>query len=96
MMRKLFGNEKTTPVDAQIDAVLDEMHDTGVLSDEYPKLMSYLERLNEVKAKEAKAPVSRDMLVQVAGSLAGILLIVAYEQKHVMTSKGFGFSIRPK
>jgi hypothetical protein len=32
----------------------------------------------------------------ILGNLMGILVIVAYEQKHVMTSKGFSQLIRPK
>ncbi len=96
MLRQLFSNDTTTPVDALIDAVLEEMHRKGVLSDEYPSLMAYLERLNEVKAKERRTPVSRDTVALIAGNLMGILLIVAYEQKHVMTSKGFSQLIHPK
>jgi hypothetical protein len=96
MLRHIFEKEKATPVDALIDAVLEEMHQVGVQADEYPKLMAYLERLHEVKAKQRRDPVSRDTLALIGGNLLGILLIVAYEQKHVMTSKGFTQIIRPK
>ncbi len=68
----------------------------SVYSDEYSKLMAYLERLNEVKARERRDPVSRDTVALVVGNLVGILLIVAYEQKHVMSTKGFNQIIRPK
>ena len=95
-MRKLFSkNAKTTPVDDLITAVLIEMQMNGVDSEEYPKLMTYLERLQQVKAKERRAPVSRDTVALIVGNLMGILLIVAYEQKHVMTSKGFTQIIQP-
>lgn len=96
MLREFFVREKTTPIDEQIDAVLEEMHAVGVTAEEYSKLMSYLERLNEIKVKERQDPVSRDTLALIGGNLLGILLIVAYEQKHVMTSKGFSQIIRPK
>jgi len=46
--------------------------------------------------KEHREPISRDTIALIAGNLMGILLIVAYEQKHVITSKGFGQVIRPK
>lgn len=58
--------------------------------------MQYLEGLHRLKAEERRPPVSRDTMLLVAGNLLGILVIVAYEQRHVMTSKGFTQIIRPK
>lgn len=96
MLRRFFKEEEEeTPVDKQIDAVLSEMSAEGVDSDKYPKLMGYLERLTKLKQNEKLPPVSRDTIALIAGNLLGILLIVAYEQKHVMTSKGFNQIIRP-
>lgn len=95
MFRLFFKDEEKKPVDEQIDAVLDEMNTKGVTSDEYPKLMSYLERLNKLKLNNKLPPVSRDTIALIAGNLLGILMIVMYEQKHVMTSKGFNQIIRP-
>lgn len=96
VLRYILSNEPNTPLDEQIDAVLQEMKQAGVLSEEYTKLMVHLETLTGMKAKERRQPVSGDTLALIAGNLLGILLIVAYEQKHVMTSKGFGQIIRPK
>jgi len=96
MLGYFFNTDSTIPLDSQIDAVLDEMQNVGVSSPEYPKMMSYLERLSDIKAKARQDPISRDTVAIVLGNLIGILLIVAYEQKHVMTSKGLGQIIRPK
>lgn len=95
-MLGLFRKEETTPVDEHITTVLDEMQLAGPDSEEYAKMMTILERLYEIKTKERPNPVSRDTIALIAGNLMGILLIVAYEQKHVMTSKGLGQIIRPK
>jgi hypothetical protein len=95
MSRYFFKDEREQPVDGQINAVLEEMRTVGVSSDRYPVLMSYLERLTEVKKKANRAPVSRDTMALIAGNLMGILLIVVYEQKHVLSSKGFNQIIRP-
>jgi hypothetical protein len=89
-------NERKVPVDDQIDAVLREMRLVGVDSDQYPKLMAYLERLTRMKEKERRNPVGKDTIVTVIGNLLGILLIVAYEQKHVLTSRALTQVIRPK
>lgn len=96
MKRPFFGNEKTTAIDDQIEAVIIEMKLLGVDSEEYPKLMTLLERLHELKVKERPDPVSRDTMAVIAGNLTGILLIVSYEHVHVMTSKALSLLTRPK
>lgn len=87
MLRYFFGREETSPVDSLIDSVLSEMHTHDTDSEEYARRMTYLERLCELKENHRREPLSRDTLVAVGGNLLGILVIVAYEQKHVMTSK---------
>lgn len=96
MLRQFFKKDAATPVDSLIDAVQEDMHKKGPNSEEFPKLLSQLERLYKIKNGERQDPVSRDTMAIVAGNLLGILLIVAYEQKHVMTSKGFQHIIRPR
>lgn len=87
MFRLFFNDEDNSAIDAQIDAVLDEMMTKGVDSEEYPKLMSYLERLNKLKQARKRQPISLDTIVIAGGNFAIAFLIVAYEQKHVMTTK---------
>jgi len=96
MRRYFFRNDTTEPIDGQIEAILNEMRTAGVNSDQYSELITKLERLNDIKTKARLDPVSRDTIALIFGNLMGILLIVAYEQKHVMTSKGFSQIIRPK
>lgn len=79
-----------------IDRVLTEMEEHGPDSPEYSNLLSYLERLIALKRGNLNSRVSPDMMATVAGNLLGILVIVAYEQKHVMSSKGLGFILKPK
>lgn len=93
----LFGkNEKPVPVDRQIEAVLRKMQEVGVSSDEYPTLLKYLERLHDIRGNEKPDRVKRDTIAIVAGNLLGILLIVFYEQRHVLSSKGFTQIIHPR
>lgn len=96
MLREFFSNDTSTTVDEQISAILAAMKRAGVDSEEYPKLIGYLERLTDVKDKVVQKPVSRDTIALIGGNLLGILLIVAYEQRHVMTSQGFRQIIRPR
>ena len=90
----VFRNTEPTPLDEQIDAVLKSMTMATPESEEYDTLLKHLERLNELKTKQRRAPVSMDTLANVGGTLLGILMIVVYEQKHVWTSKAFGFGIK--
>ena len=90
MLRQLFKSEPTK-VDEQIDKILLEMNNTPVGSIEYSELMQSLERLYKLKAKESPDRVSRDTMLIVGGNLMGILVIVAYERFHPMTSKALTF-----
>lgn len=95
-MLKIFSREKTTPVDREIDAVLQEMQKIGVYHDDYPTMMKHLDQLYDLREKSKPKVVSRDTLLVVGGNLLGVLLIVASERSHVMMSKGLGQLIRPK
>ena len=86
----------TTPVDILIDSVLDEMNTKGPNSEDYPKLLTNLKGLYEIRAQERRKSISPDTYAIVGGNLIGILMIIAYEQKHVMTSKALSHIIRPK
>ena len=97
MLKKLFGDkliEKS--VDDQIKSILQEMDGQEASTEDYHRNLGYLERLNQIKTEQRRTLVSRDTITLVVGNLAGILLIIIYEQKHVMTSKGFNQLIKPK
>jgi len=91
-----FVMKKTSALDEPIERVLYEMTLYGPDTDEYPALVEHLERLMTMKAQERKSRVSPDTMAMVVGNLLGILVIVAYEQKHVMVSKGLSFVFKAK
>ena len=86
---------KKDPLDKHIEMLQQEMYLQQLSGEEYKKLMERMERLYKLKAETRRKPVSNDTLALVFGNLAGILLIVAYEQKHVMSSKGLTQILRP-
>ncbi|MET0786968.1 MAG: hypothetical protein ABWY25_09695 [Paenisporosarcina sp.] len=59
-------------------------------------MVDHLERLMKMKAEERRNRVSPDTMAIVGGNLLGILVIVAYEQKHVMVSRGLGLILKAK
>lgn len=95
MLRHFFGRDEPTALDDQIVMILREMKAKGVNSDEYPALLTHLERLYELKATERRKPVSLDTIVMVLGGFVETLIIVGYEQHHVITSKALGRFKRP-
>lgn len=95
---KIFERtSKPSVYDEPIATVLTEMNTYGPDSEEFPALLSYLERLTRLKSEQrSNISVSPDTIAVVAGNLLGILLIVAYEQNHVMVSKAASFALKPK
>lgn len=84
---KLRKADEPTAIDDEIKSVLDEMSRKGPLDEVYPDLLEKLERLYKLKASNRPERVSQDTLWMVGGNVFLGFLMVAYEQKHVMTSK---------
>jgi hypothetical protein len=87
---------KSSIIDEPINRVLSDMNAYGPDSEEYTTLVRHLDHLVRLKQEEKRSRVSPDTMAIVAGNLLGILIIVAYEQKHVMVSKGLGFVLKTK
>jgi hypothetical protein len=94
MLRRF--KKKESVLDEPITEILDKMKHYGPDNEEYPHLVDNLERLNKLKQKERRFKFSPDTMLIVGGNLLGILIIVAYEQKHVIVSKGLTFVGRSK
>lgn len=88
--------KKQSKLDEPIRRVLEEMDVLGANSEEYQRHLDNLERLVKLQSEERGSRISPDTLAVVVGNLLGILTIVAYEQKHVMVSKGLGLILRSK
>jgi hypothetical protein len=90
---KLFGNE-TTEFDALITATIRSMEEFGPDSPEFPKLRTELQALVELK-RGSRDRLSPNTALAVAGALAQVGIIVAYERIHVFTSRAQNFMIKP-
>lgn len=89
--------KKESEYDKSITRVLEDMDMYGPGSDEYDDLIKHLEKLRNWRAEEQTSRrVSPDTLAIVAGNVAIALIIVAFEQKHVVTTKLHGFLHRGK
>lgn len=89
-------NERAEALDVLITETTHTMKLIGPTHEEYPQLLSELERLTKLRELEKPKQVSRDTLWTVGGTLAGTALIILFETRHVMTSKAFGSFVKPK
>lgn len=96
MFKRTQRDRDQAALDPVMDAILEDMKQFGPDSTEYPDLLSHLERVVALRASKDKKRVDPNTIWLVAGNLLGILTIVAYEQKHVMTSKGLNFILKSK
>ena len=95
-MSKLFDKSDPDGLDVLIAKVTEELEACDTDAEHYPVLLSYLERLNKLKAEKKPKKMSRDTMAVVGGNLLGVLIIVAYESAHVITTKALGTLIRAK
>lgn len=82
--------------DGPIQKVLTEMEQYSPEEEQYKAAIAHLETLTKLKAEERPKRIDANTMLIVGGNLLGILLVVAYEQKHVMTTKSIGFTLKPK
>jgi len=94
MRRK--SKDQSEPIQTEATRILTSMSNVDPMSREYRVLLVDLERLTRLTEESKPERVSRDTIALIAGNLLGILIIVAYEQKHVVKSKGFERLIKPK
>lgn len=88
--------KKTSDLDDAIDRVLKELNNEGLDTEEYARRLKHLERLTTLRVDEHKKRVSPDTWAIVGANILGILIIVGYEQGHVLASKGLGMILKTK
>jgi hypothetical protein len=83
-------NANEQGLEAAINKILAEMQTVGSQDPKYPAMLESLKelyKLKEVDYADKPKALSADAILTVAGSLAGILIIVGYEHGHVMASR---------
>lgn len=93
-----FWEKEESILDEPIKNVLTELNVFNPNDPEWEQNLKHMERLYELKHSEKPRwirRVSPDAVLSGAVTLLSIGVIVAYEQKHVLTSKGMNY-IKPK
>ena len=82
--------------DEPIAKVLTGMETYGPEDPEFDTLMKHLEGLTKMKTETRRRSVTPDTMATVLGNLGICLIIIAYEQKHVIRTSVKDFFIRAK
>lgn len=91
-----FARDEEDGIDKQIKRVLDDMDMFGPGSEEYDTLLPQLKKLMKLKTEKKSKRIDPNTVAIVVGNLVGILIIVMYEEKHVITSKAFSVFVKAK
>lgn len=91
---------KPKAVDTKLEKVtenlLDEMLENGPDEEGYSANLDRLVKLHAVRQSNGRTLLNPNNMALVAGNLLGILIIVAYEQKNVLTSKAQNLLLKSK
>lgn len=91
------AEEKPSVLDQVIENLISEMAGYEAHSPEYLAAATSLRVLLETRANEPrKERINPNTVAVVAGNLAGIILILAFEQRNIITSKALSFVMKPK
>lgn len=86
------SNDAQEGLDELIDAVQDRLLQMEPDSEEFSKTVDQLDKLHKIKSDNTDEPrVTLGQLLPVLGNLLGIVLILGYENAHVITSKALAF-----
>lgn len=92
--------DKRTAVEKEMDRLMQYLNDTDPDSPEYDGILEEVERLSEIQNKEKfgkeRKPIDPNTILVVLGGVAEIVLIMSYENLHVISTKAFGRILRPK
>ena len=89
-------NKAPNPFEEEIKRLLLEMKNFKGSEQDYTEMVKNLEVLTKALVNTKSNTLKLDTILLVAGNLAGILLVLHYENLHVVTSKAFSMLLKPK
>lgn len=89
----MFNREprEKTGLEKAIDDLLSELAGPSADSPEYEKMVDQLAKLHAMKTNDGRKRINPDTWATIIANLGGILIMVGYEQKHLITSKALPF-----
>lgn len=91
-----FRKTEETPLEEEIARLTNSLSMVDPTEEEYATIKQHLQDLHALSQKEKRKKISGDAMVAAAASIGGILIMVAYEHSHVISSKATNFIHKPK
>jgi len=82
--------------DQEVTRVLTEIGKMEVDSENYAKAVKNLDVLCQARSSKTNSWLSADLVIPAVTNILGILLLLNYEQLHVVTSKAISFIAKGK
>jgi hypothetical protein len=83
--------KETVKLQKAINRLLDDLATYEPESTEYKNALQAYERIMKLQAETSKKGVTPDTIITALAYLGGILIVVVYEEKHVMRSVATSF-----
>jgi len=84
-------NPFRTQFDTEIDRVIEIMSKMNPALKEYKDVAEAVKLLSEARSKKNAFPLDPDVLVSAGLNLIGVILILQYENLHVVTSRAMNY-----
>lgn len=92
----MFDAKSPTRLEIAMDKAVRCLDNYEVGSEEYSAVLDVVSRLHKIREEEKPDQVSKDTMAVISANLLGIVMILGHERVNVITSKAFGWVIKPK
>lgn len=89
-------SKEKTGLETEIDNILSAMNGHETHTDEYAACAKRLETLYKLKDVDKSERLKPDTILIVGGNIAVALMIIAFEQKNIITSKFQSFQLKTR
>ena len=83
-------NKRKSMLEAERNAILERMHETDPTDEMYGKLLNRFMSIDTMMSVKPVSPVSGDTMAIIGGTLAELIIVLAWEERHVIATKAFG------
>jgi len=86
--------ESRMSLDKEVERVLTQMSTMQIETKEYGTAVDNLKVLCEARGIKTHRSISTDVIVTAVANIVGIVLVLNYEQLHIITSKAISFAFK--
>lgn len=90
-----FKNKRNV-IDEEIERLVNFMRDVDPGTDGYGTMAANLVKLTQARMEKARDGLDLNVVVSVAGSLIGTIMVLKFEKFDILTTKAVGWLIKPR